>query len=450
MRSRPGPMLTRIFLTCFITLQIGTTCLAAASSREEALILLVRFREQGALRILPEEYGNLEETFAKAELLLERKGAAEADEFFRLTLLKGQLFQKRLDEALRDAREEEQATAAEAEPTREDVPALVAEQQIMESLREEPKQEEAAAEQTATSEESFPASDKIVGEESVYVVKKRESLKMAAARLGVGWQRLAKLNGLDPKRLLEPGQEVRYNNRRIIPKMMKTGVVVNIPDRTLYYFRSGRLARALPVAVGMPNLKNDITWRTPTGNFKITAKTANPAWHVPPSIRAQMEQQGKEAVVVVPPGKNNPLGKYAIRTSIPGIMIHSTNLPASIYGFNSHGCIRVMPQQMEQFFKEIAVNTPGEIIYKPVKLAVTESGRVLLEVHTDVYKKYKNLEDEAKKMIAASKVASRVDWAKVRELVKTRTGIAEDVTLPATAKKPKSGETLALQVERRE
>lgn len=441
-------MLTRIFFTFLLALLFGQTCFAAASAREEALILLVKFREEGALRTLPEEYGNLEETFARAELLLERKNPAEAEEFFRLTLLKGQLFRKRLDEALRDAREDEQAAAEEEKPVREDIPALVAEQQLMGALQE-PKNK-IAAEPAAAGEDPFPASDKIVGEESVYVVRKRESLKMAAARLGVGWQRLAKLNGLDPKRLLEPGQELHYNNRRIIPKTMKNGVVVNIPDRTLYFFRSGRLARALPVAVGMPDLKNDLTWRTPTGSFKITAKTANPAWHVPPSIRAQMEQQGKEAMAVVPPGKNNPLGKYALRTSIPGIMIHSTNLPASIYGFNSHGCIRVMPQQMEQFFKEVAVNTPGEIIYKPVKLAVTEGGRVLLEVHSDVYKKYKDLEEEAKKMIATSRVADRVDWAKVRDLVKSKSGIAEDVTLPAMAKKPKAGETLALQVERRE
>jgi L,D-transpeptidase ErfK/SrfK len=156
----------------------------------------------------------------------------------------------------------------------------------------------------------------------------------------------------------------------------------------------------------------------------------DPTWHVPPSIQSEMEDQGKEAITSIPPGPDNPLGKYAIKTSIPGILIHSTTKPWSIYSFASHGCIRVYPDQMEEFFKEVTVNTPGEIIYKPVKLAITEEGRVFLEVHRDVYGKSSGgLATEARRLIEKQKLSDRVDWQKVESMVRHTSGIAEDITL---------------------
>jgi L,D-transpeptidase ErfK/SrfK len=155
----------------------------------------------------------------------------------------------------------------------------------------------------------------------------------------------------------------------------------------------------------------------------------NPTWHIPTSIQSEMEDQGKEAITSIPPGPANPLGKYAIMTSIPGILIHSTTKPGSIYSFASHGCIRVFPEQMELFFNAVTVNTPGEIIYKPVKLAITEQGRVFLEVHRDVYKRSSSgLATETRRLIEKQKLTGRVDWQKVEAAVRHTSGIAEDIT----------------------
>ena len=124
------------------------------------------------------------------------------------------------------------------------------------------------------------------------------------------------------------------------------------------------------------------------------------------------------------------MGKFAIKTSIPGILIHSTTKPWSIYSFASHGCIRVNPEQMESFFKEVTVNTPGEIIYKPVKLAITEQGRVFLEVHRDVYgRNSSGLAKEARRLIEKQNLSERVDWQKVESMVRHTSGIAEDISL---------------------
>ena len=259
---------------------------------------------------------------------------------------------------------------------------------------------------------------------------KDDTIRLVAAKLGVSRQHLIRKNRLDEKAYLKIGQKLSYNNRKIVPQRMKNGIVVNIPDRTLYYFKQGKLAVSLPVALGVPVKSDKYDWKTPTGKFRVTAKMKDPTWHVPPSIQSEMEDQGKEIITSIPPGPDNPLGKYAIKTSIPGILIHSTTKPWSIYSFASHGCIRVYPEQMEEFFKEVTVNTRGEIIYKPVKLAITEEGRVFLEVHRDVYSMSSSgLATEARRLIEKQNLSGRVDWQKVESIVRRTAGIAEDITL---------------------
>jgi L,D-transpeptidase ErfK/SrfK len=272
-------------------------------------------------------------------------------------------------------------------------------------------------------------SEKLVGTASTYSVVKGDTVRLIAAKLGVSHRRLLKANNLDDKAFLKIGQKLVYNNRKIVPQRMKNGIVVNIPDRTLYLFRQGKVAVSLPVALGVAAKSEKYDWQTPTGKFRITAKMKDPTWHVPPSIQSEMEDKGKEVITSVPPGATNPLGKFAIKTSIPGILIHSTTKPWSIYSFASHGCIRVYPEQMEEFFKEVTVNTPGEIIYKPVKLAVTEEGRVFLEVHQDIYGRSSGLEKEAKRLIEKQNLSEQVNWKKVEAIVRLKAGIAEDISL---------------------
>jgi len=272
----------------------------------------------------------------------------------------------------------------------------------------------------------------LIGDETVYLVKPGDTLKTISSQLGVSSRRLARTNRLDPAKPLLAGQKLRVNTRRIVPRMLDDGIVINIPERTLYQFRNGDLARFFPVALGKATGRLDedpAAWQTPTGSFVIVSKVKDPTWYVPLSIRREMERKGQEAVRTVPPGKENPLGQYALKTSIPGIMIHGTNRPASIATFSSHGCIRVSPARMERFYQEVPLNTPGEIIYQPVKLALSDAGRVYLEVHHDVYRKLDNLEMEVRNILSRAGLDDRINWRKVRTLLKQQSGIPEDVTL---------------------
>ena len=440
----------RALFACCIALVLANIAWqpAWADTRQDALSELSRLHESTHARHTAEEASSAEATLAIADHYFQTGDIEQAERFYLLTIQKVRILLSSRQEtapAMTPAPEISPATAMPdtphpARPAEEpsglpgETPKPVADSEVPSTPAAAPESAILGqdiyiplAEQDYFSDEIV--SEKLVGSTSVYYVQKDDTIRLVAAKLGVSRRHIIRQNNLDEKAYLKIGQKLVYNNRKIVPQRMKNGIVVNIPDRTLYYFKQGKLAISLPVALGVPVKSDKYDWKTPTGKFRITAKMKDPTWHVPPSIQSEMEEQGKEIITSIPPGPTNPLGKYAFKTSLPGILIHSTTKPWSIYSFASHGCIRVYPEQMEEFFKEVAVNTPGEIIYKPVKLAVTEQGRVFLEVHQDVYGKSSGLEQEARRLIEKQNLAGQVDWQKVESIVRRKSGIAEDISL---------------------
>ena len=272
------------------------------------------------------------------------------------------------------------------------------------------------------------STNSIIGGETAYKVQKGDSFQLIGARFGVYWKAIAESNKLDPKVAPPEGTTLHINTRKIVPKVLKDGIVVNIADRTLYFLKDGKL-HAIPVGVGMLSDDGMDDWKTSTGKFVIVGKRKDPTWRVPASIQAEMARKGKPVEEIVPPGPDNPLGRYALVTSIPGLLIHETIKPRSVYRYMSHGCIRVLPEHMEELFPLVTVGTQGEFIYEPVKVAVSDEGKVYLEVRTDAYARVRPLREYTRKIIDAYGLADRVDWVKVYGLVKTESGIATDVTV---------------------
>lgn len=416
--------------------------LASAGAREEAHKVIYVIRQTGAGEQEPEETRSVDDTFLAAERYFRQNDHEMAERYYLLTIQKARVLLAGLLARAPATSAHQPAEIPQPAP----LPPL--QQPVEAPATRSPSTASTTPQETGQGEAPYPpeagqarpdgtpgyppdeaASEKLVGNASVYTVAKNDTLRLVAARLGVSRQQLARMNDLDPKATLKAGQKLKYNNRKIIPQRMNNGIVINIPDRTLYYFKQGKLAVSLPVALGTARKSEKYDWKTPIGRFRIIGKQKDPTWYVPPSIQSEMEDEGKEVITSIPPGPENPLGKYAIKTSIPGILIHSTTKPWSIYGFASHGCIRVYPEHMEGFFNEIKVNTPGEIIYRPVKLAVTEQGRIFLEVHQDAYGKSIGLDSEAKRLIERDNLGDRVDWKKVETVIRHKAGVAEDVSL---------------------
>ncbi len=267
----------------------------------------------------------------------------------------------------------------------------------------------------------------LIGGETAYVVRQDDTLARIGGLLGADWPTVARDNGLDWRKPIRPGQTIRVDTRRIVPRHAGDGIVINIPEKMLYVFKGTGLS-AFPVGLGMPQCDRTACWRTPVGPFTVTRKERNPTWHVPKAMQAEMERQGEDVLTVVPPGPDNPLGRFAVHLSIRGILIHETIWPETVFRLRSHGCIRVHPAHMETFYGEVEPGMPGEIIYEPVKAAATEDGRVYLEVHRDVYEKGMDPAAAAREQIETRGLSDRVDWEKVAAVVKRKSGKAEDVT----------------------
>ena len=285
--------------------------------------------------------------------------------------------------------------------------------------------------------------DIIIGGDVTHTVGKGENLYRVGARYGVYWKTIAKINGLNEKEPLVEGMVLKLNTRKIVPRLMDNGIIINIPDRTLYFFRDKQVT-AMPVGLGAI-FKNEYSdWKTPEGKFRIVSKRKDPTWYVPESIQIEYAIKGKPVEETVPPGPKNPLGKYAIKTSMPAVLIHETIFPGSVYRYMSHGCIRMLREHIEQLFPLVDVNMQGEIIYEPVKVARTGDGRTFVEIRTDIYRKHKSLKSYTAKLIEARGVSDKVDWQKIDRLLKEESGVVEDVSLQqvkTSGNDPKAGFT---------
>jgi lipoprotein-anchoring transpeptidase ErfK/SrfK len=422
-----------------------------ASLQEAAMSKLEVLRGIQADKLQPEEFWSVEAVIRKAAGLVEGGGREEAEKQYQLAYAKAALLERHIDGRTtqkKDATLPGLKTGGSAESSvvtsRVGMPGLPGAAHSLPPVPQTPEKTETLSKQsellkaaaveasdaakTGASTESGSA-ELLIDTVNSYVVKKQDTLKLVSAKTGVSPQVIAKDNGLDPKKPLQPGKILRITTRKIVPRPIADGIVINIPERTLYLFKEGKLYVTFPVGLGMTKASPLSSWRTPTGKFTITAKAKDPAWYVPPSIQQQLKSQGKTPPTVVPPGPRNPLGKFALRTSFDGILIHGTLAPASIGKFSSHGCVRMLSRDIESLFKTVKLKTDGEFLYQPVKVAVSDGGRVFLEAHADAYNKVRDLESEAKRLLQEKNAADRVDWKKVKSLLKSGSGRVEEVSL---------------------
>ncbi|HSK28725.1 MAG TPA: L,D-transpeptidase, partial [Candidatus Limnocylindria bacterium] len=161
--------------------------------------------------------------------------------------------------------------------------------------------------------------------------------------------------------------------------------------------------------------------------FRVVEKREDPTWHVPPSIQEEMRRAGKPVATCVPPGPDNPLGKHWLRLSIGGYGIHGTIAPASIYQFQTHGCIRAHPDDIAALYSEVSLGTPVTLVYR--RLMIAKVGRqVFLEVHRDVYGKEPHIETRFEELLRTMNLESMVDRQLAEDIIRKQDGIAREIT----------------------
>jgi L,D-transpeptidase ErfK/SrfK len=224
---------------------------------------------------------------------------------------------------------------------------------------------------------------------------------------------MAKQNGLSMRAMIPVGRVVRIDNRHIVPAVLEDGILINVPQRLLFYFESGNLVAWYPVGMGKAD------WQTPRGHFFIATKEEHPVWDVPVSIQGEMGREGKKVETRVLPGPRNPLGEYWMGLTPSSCGIHGTTAPTSVYRFQTHGCIRLHPDDIADLFPRVFIGTPVEVVYRPVLAARLQDGSAWIESHPDVYRTNK---DPLRVLDALESGAD--DRALAREVIRKREGIA--------------------------
>ena len=132
---------------------------------------------------------------------------------------------------------------------------------------------------------------------------------------------------------------------------------------------------SFPVSMGR------MDWRTPLGMTRVVNKQKDPSWTPPASIKREHAAKGDPLPDVVPPGPDNPLGKYAMRLGVSGYLIHGTDAAkADGIGMRvTHGCMRMYNEDVAKLFPLVPVGAPVYLVNQPVKLG-WKNGWLYMEV----------------------------------------------------------------------
>lgn len=263
-----------------------------------------------------------------------------------------------------------------------------------------------------------------IGEMETYTAVYEDTLVHLARKHGLGFVEIRAANpDLDPW-IPGKGAKVLLPKRHLLPDAPREGMVINLPEMRVYAFLNGNdEPYSYPLGIGREGLD------TPLGKTTVTRKKSEPTWRP----TARMREEDPELPAVVLPGPDNPLGTHALYLGWPTYAIHGTNKPYGIGRRVSSGCIRLYPEHIGTFFKQVPVGTVVNVVDQPIKVKWIGE-ELYLEAHPDI--------DQAIKMEETGKVAhqslndadiemiieragayqDRLNWPRIRKALRERSG----------------------------
>jgi lipoprotein-anchoring transpeptidase ErfK/SrfK len=124
-------------------------------------------------------------------------------------------------------------------------------------------------------------------------------------------------------------------------------IVVRTSERRLYLILDDGHAVRYPVGVG----KFGKQW---AGATRISGKYRNPAWSPPAEVKRDKPQLPD---VIAGGSPHNPMGVAAMTLAGGEYAIHGTNVPGSVGGFVSYGCIRMLNPDITDLYERVSIGT---------------------------------------------------------------------------------------------
>ena len=242
------------------------------------------------------------------------------------------------------------------------------------------------------------------------------------------------------------GVDVVVPGQFILPPKPWEGVVINIPQRRLFYFPEAEEGQAPQVMTFPVSIARE-GWSTPLGLTQVIAKHKDPAWFVPSSIRKEKFEEGElDFPTYFPPGPNNPMGMLAIQIGFPGIFIHGTNRPWGVGMRVSHGCLHLYPEDAALLFPTIKAGTSVRVIDQPFLVGVL-GDRLLMTSYKPI-SEYGETDSAFTRAVIAlapyirqrsdeNKLIYDVEWKKVDGLLENQQTVPLDILVGAESGREK-------------
>jgi len=124
-------------------------------------------------------------------------------------------------------------------------------------------------------------------------------------------------------------------------------ILVKTSEHRLYLIVDAGHAMRYPVGVGRAGKQ----W---AGTTKIDGKYRNPAWAPPADVK-----HDKPGLPDLIPGGSprNPMGVAAMTLAGGDYAIHGTNVPNSVGGDVSYGCIRMLNTDITDLYQRVSIGT---------------------------------------------------------------------------------------------
>ncbi len=219
----------------------------------------------------------------------------------------------------------------------------------------------------------------VIGELQIVFTEADDTFSDLAREYGLGYDELVHANpGIDPW-IPAAGTPVLLPTQYVLPAAARSGIVLNIAAKRLFYFPEmpeGERQEVLTFPIGIGR----VGWETPLGSAKVIQKARDPHWYVPASVRKEHAEDGDPLPAVVPPGPDNPLGRHVLKLDMPGYLLHGTNQPYGVGMRVSHGCVRLYPENIETLYSLAGIGTDVTIVNQPYLLG-RRDGHIYFESH---------------------------------------------------------------------
>jgi len=279
--------------------------------------------------------------------------------------------------------------------------------------------------------------DDLVGVVQVTPAAREDTLSDIARRFDVGYEEIVRANpGVDP---WIPGADraVVAPTQFVLPNAPHEGIVINIAAMRLYYFpphKKGEPQEVYTHPIGI----GKVGWSTPEGVTHVVAHVKDPVWRPSRALRADHKNDnGEDLPAVVPPGPDNPLGKYEFKLGWPSYLIHGTNKPYGVGLRSSHGCMRLYPEDIEKVFQMVPDGTQVRVVNQPFVFG-WHDGQLFLQAYTVLEDDSRDWQKAQQKLLsralsprlqAALKSAdTSIDWQSVAEVTHAPRGIPVPVS----------------------